>query len=535
MKRWLILAACLTIGLTARTVAAEGLSYPDFQTDIVVGTDASIGVTERITVDFSTPHHGIYRTIPYRYTTLDGGEASIPITISRVLVDGQATPVTYTTDGSNLTAKIGDANTTITGRHVYTIAYVAQAATNFFSDHDELYWNATGTDWDAPLENVTATVTLPVGIADAATVETACYTGPFGSTLQNCEQTQTATTATFTAHDFLTIVVGWPVGLVTKPANFDALRTQGTTTPTSGLDPIVILVLVIVGMVGVVTILLLFISWQRSNRVRKAIIPQYEPPRDVRPAEASILVSSAGESRVISATIVDLAVRGYLRIEETSSDGWLGLGQTHSYDFVERRSPDASLRPFERQLLEALFRQPKYPAVDGRISLSVFKNHRMKTYEAFETVSETVDAIGLERGWFAYGKGLMSLFKSMTPAGAELLWQLQGFRLFLKTAERYRLQWQEKKGIFEKYLPYAMVLGVAHHWSEVLGPLVTTPPDWYRGDFSHGFSTAMLWTSLSGMSTQLSVSAVSGAASGSSGFSGGSSGGGGGGGGGGGW
>ncbi|MBI5467489.1 MAG: DUF2207 domain-containing protein [Candidatus Kerfeldbacteria bacterium] len=535
MKRWFIAAVCLTIGLTARTVAAEGLSYPDFQSDIVIGTDASITVTERITVEFTSPHHGIFRTIPFRFTTLDGSEASIPITINSVRLDGADVPVTYTTSDTDLTAKIGDADTTITGRHVYTVSYVAQAATNFFDDHDELYWNATGTSWDAPLTNVTATVTLPVGIVDAATVETACYTGPFGSTLQNCEQTQSATTASFTAHDYLTIVVGWPVGLVTKPENFEALRSQGTVVAATGVDPIVILVFAIVGAVGLATVLILFLRWQRSNRLRKPIIPQYEPPQDVRPAEASLLVDSGGESKVISATIVDLAVRGYLRIEETTSDTWLGLGHAHSYDFVERRKPDAALRPYEHQLLEALFRQPKYPAVDGRISLRTFKVHQTKTYEAFESVTETVEKIGLERGWFAHGQGLMAMFTSMTPTGAELLWHLQGFRLFLKTAERYRLQWQEKKGIFETYLPYAMVLGVAHHWSEVLGPLVTTPPDWYRGDFSNGFSTAVLWTSLSGMSTQMSTSAVSGAASGSSGFSGGSSGGGGGGGGGGGW
>ncbi len=525
-------------------VHAQTLSYTKFHSDIVINNDASIAVTETIDVNFSVAHHGIYRAIPYRFSTLDGSQASIPITIDSVDQDGSSAQYTTSTDGTYDTVKIGDANTTITGSHEYVIHYTAEAAVNFFTDHDELYWNVTGDQWDAALSNVSASITFADVVkntngASPMVTQTACYTGAAGSKAQDCTHEQQDSTATFSSQDFLTVVVGWPKGFVTQSVDFATLRNAGTTTPQpSGISTkAAVLIIVFIGILFILGLLFVIVSW--SKRDRRAIIAQYDPPPDVKPGEVSELVSSAGNSTVISATIIDLAVHGFLRIEEKEDTVFLGLGHTKSYDFVELKKPDDALRPYERQVLDALFRQPEYPAVDGRISLSTFKTHRTSTYQAFATVSSTIDGVGTERGWFAYGSGLRSLFRSMTPTGRDLLWYLKGFRLFLKTAEQHRLQWQEKEHIFETLLPYAMVLGVATEWSKTLAPLMTQPPDWYRGDFSNGFNGLILYTALSGLTSQVAVSGASGvsaAASGGSGFGGGGfSGGGGGGGGGGGW
>lgn len=534
----------LFLGLAATPVHAQGLSYSKFHSDITINNDASIKVVETITVDFSTPHHGIFRNIPYALRTLDGGQASIPISIVSVSQDNQAANYTVATDTVNVIVKIGDANRTITGQHIYTITYAAQAATNFFSDHDELYWNVTGDQWDERLTNISATVTFANSVKDVngtvpTVTQTACYTGITGSTAQNCTHSAPGSSANFSSQDFLTIVVGWPTGFVIKPANFDQLRQSGNVSTETPLDSAMTIIFwaAMVGLPALIVVgAFLFFAVGRRNKDRRPIIAEYEPPVDVRPAEAALLVGVAEQSKMISATIVDLAVRGYVLIEEKESKVFLGLGHAKSFDLVERKKPDAALRPYERQVLDALFRQPDWPAKDGRISLSVFSHHRQDTYEAFETVKATVTAAAMERGWYAMANGWKFwLGPLLTAPGRDLAWKLRGFRLYLQTAEKYRLQWQEKKGIFEKFLPYAMVLGVAKHWSEALAPMMTEPPDWYHGNFSQGFNAAIFYSALGGLSSQMNSTAVSGAASGSSGFSGGSSGGGGGGGGGGGW
>ena len=113
-----------------------------------------------------------------------------------------------------------------------------------------------------------------------------------------------------------------------------------------------------------------------------------------------------------------------------------------------------------------------------------------------------------------------------------------GFKEFMYRAERYRVKWQEKEGIFEKYLPYAMIFGIAEVWAKNFKDIYKQPPDWYEGDWTT-FSAVYLATSLNSFSNTASASYLplsTTASSGGSGFGGGgSSGGGFGGGGGGSW
>ncbi len=581
--------AFFVVGLSlwfARPAMAADLSFTSFHSDITVHKDASINVVETITADFATEHHGIFRTIPYSFKTLDGGYASIPITISAVTQDGQTAKYSVTTDGTNVTAKIGDPNETISGPHTYIIIYTAQAATNFFADHDELYWNVTGDQWDAPITNISAEVQFATDVTDTngvppAITQTACYTGPAGSTAHNCAQSHDGPTANFSSNDFLTVVVGWPTGCVTKPANFDQLRQAGTVggsgepfvqqSGLSGWRFLVNLALILL------TTVVMWHEWRQRGQdpgSKRTIIAQYDPPADLRPAEVSYLYNTQVTPTALSATIIDLAVRGYLKIKETEAPVFLGLGHKHDYQLQQLRSGDSTLRPYEQQLFDALFANPAVPADNGVIALSSFRN-KPSALVPFRMVRSTLaEAMGNSdyfvgnptavkvawaipgavllglayvlvhigaSGWLAFGLGpagvialIFALVMSKhSPQGVEVLWHIRGFRLFLSTAEKYRLQWQEREGIFEQFLPFAMALGVAQKWSQALASLSNNPPSWYEGSFAQGYSAVYLWSSLSSFSTQVSASAVSGAASGSSGFGGGGFSGGGGGGGGG--
>lgn len=559
-----LVAAAMILG---RPALAADLSFPKFHSDITVKTDASIAVTETITADFGAPLHGIFRTIPYRFATQRGGEAAIPIAVTSVTQDSQPAKYTLSNDGTNVTAKIGDPNVTITGRHTYVLRYTAQAAVNFFSDHDELYWNVTGTDWDAPVTNITSTIRLPSTFS-ADRIRTACYTGPPGSTAQNCRRTHTASQADFGSQEFLTIVVGWPTGAVTKPSDYDQLRAVGTV---SSVDRLVRHPAVSVGLNLILPVLVvgwLFRRWLTHGRDPKGggtIIAQYDPPAGLTPGEMGTLVDERANQRDVVATIVDLAVRGLLTITELPEEKVLGLGKGKDYRLDRIVKANAGpLKDHEKKLLDGLFADGdsvKFSKLKGSfyddvkaIQSDLYRQvrdqgHFVGNPSAIRSAYVVVGLIIAFGGFFAFGWGIVGPFiaglavaaagpfmPKRTDKGAAALWHAKGFKLFLAKAEKYRLQWQEKEHIFEQYLPYAMAFGVAEKWSKAFAGIEQTPSSWYRGAGGVNVNSLVLWSALNGFAGSTIRSFASPAASGSSGFGGGGfSGGGGGGGGGGGW
>ncbi len=574
VKKLLVIAVMMFAGF-ADTAHAADLTFTKFHSEIDIKNDASIQVTETMTADFFTSLHGIFRTIPYRFTTTDGKTSSIPINITSVTQDGKKAKYSLTTDSTNVTAKIGDPNKTIRGVHEYVIQYTALVATNFFDDHDELYWNVTGDQWDAPLSNISATVTIPEppGIDDHPTPinQTACYTGSSGSTAQDCQQTHHDSTATFSSNDFLTIVVGWPKGFVTKPANFDQLRAHGTTQPLPNWLMGWRLLLNI--LLPIITIGVMMQRWWLTGRDpdgKKTIIAQYDPPDNLRPAELECLLNEHASPKAISATLVDLAVRGYIKIIESEKDRL--IGKSKEYTLRSLKAPDDKLRDYEREVLKVIFKDHLSPASDNEVTLSEIKKRRYTTDPFRPVYAGILDSV-VNGGYFPespskvrnrfYGLGILMVFLGVasfwvslslpglflaavvvmifagamprrTDKGVEAVWVGRGFKLFLEKAEQYRIHWQERENIFETFLPYAMVFGIADKWSKALADVAKVQPEWYQGS-NNAFTTVALWSSLNSLSTTTMHSFATTASSGGSGFSGGSSGGGGGGGGGGGW
>lgn len=562
----------LVVLMQSRPVSAStGLSYVSFSADITVNADSSIDVRETIVVDFLNDLHGIFRNIPYRFKTPDGGSASIPIEDVSVTLDGGLVPVSITKNSKEVVAKIGDPDRTVVGRHTYVISYRARAAVNFFTDHDELYWNVTGDQWDQPLASVTATVHAPAG-SEAGTIKTACYTGESGSTATDCTMRQQGNEVVYTATTFLTVVTGWQPGLVTKPDDYDALRAKaGRATQPSWFFGWMLALNVAIPAAALAVMWSFWLRKGNDPDDKRTIIAQYDPPDGLRPAEVGVLVEQRADVSCITATIVDLAVRGYLRIEEVERPTFLGLSQKRDYVLVDLKKDDSQLHGYERGLLTALFRNTNVPAEGGRIALSAFVKKKQSVLP-FKSVIKDMSKDMVDRGYYtgdpakvraAYiGVGAFMAFFGMgivgwlipglviagaivfvfgwfmpkkTQKGVDAEWVAKGFKEYLKTAEKYRLKWQEREHIFETFLPYAMIFGVAKHWSEVLAPVATEQPSWYVGTPGSVFNSIVFYQAISSMGSMVNTSAVSGAAAGSSGFSGGSSGGGGGGGGGGGW
>ena len=211
----IFLVGCLLV--TPTIVFAEEIS--SFSADITINQNGTIDVVETIDYDFGQEErHGIFRTILLTKTNTEGKRFRLTIDTDDITDEkGQPYRFTKTIENNELKLKIGDPNTTITGEHTYVIPYAVSGAIAYFSDHDELYWNVTGTEWEVPMQKVIATVKLPQ-VLNSSDIRLACYTGAFGSTQSDCTSSYTDGVATFAtslgSNENLTVVVGFPRDLV---------------------------------------------------------------------------------------------------------------------------------------------------------------------------------------------------------------------------------------------------------------------------------------------------------------------------------
>ena len=575
LPRWarLVAVVALTIAAATPVAAADtGWAIDAFRADIAVRSSGALAIVETIDVDFGDlQKHGVFRTIPTRYRYDDGRDRTYALSVDSVTDrSGRPWPYQLTRGDAATEIKIGDPGRTVSGTQSYRISYTVTGALNAFPDHDELFWNVTGDQWEVPLRAVTASVTAPAGAVQRA----ACFEGPTGST-EACRSTSTADRADFTGRPLapgeqLTVVTALRSGAVTVGAPVLVDRARGfadyfSTSPAASGAAAVVL---IGGMFAV-----WWLWWTRGRdggRPRGAIVAEYEPPDRLRPAQLGVLVDESADPRDLIATIVDLAVRGYLTITEHPKQGLFG----HPDWTLDKRTSGDDLLPYERILFDGLFK-------DGpSVLLSSLKGSFGGTLTSAEAL---LYADAKARGWFvadpsrvraayvglgclvviagfglAYvlgsrvGWGLVGL--AIVPAGAALavmnrampartakgsavFARTLGFRRYMDTAETDRAAFAEKEGLFTAYLPYAVMFASADKWIHAFAGLdiAKAASSFYIG--TGPFTAAMFSSSFNGFSnTLVSTVVATPAGSGGSGFSGGGfSGGGGGGGGGGSW
>lgn len=569
-----IVAVLAILMANASPASADGGWVIDaFHADIAVRADGSLSIVEAIDVDFDgLQKHGIFRDIPTRYRYDDTRDRVYRIGVEGV-TDASGRGVMYQVSSNDTLTeiKIGDPGRTVSGKQSYRIRYTVAGALNSFGDHGELYWNVNGAEWDVPTRVASAIVTAPIGAITAI----GCFQGATGST-EGCRQSgleAPGTGARFTSRalspgEQLTVVVGLKPDAVAVPAPSLVARPRGFADYFS-TSPLAL------GIAAIVLVAALFgvwwIWWTRGRDrgpARGAIVPEYEPPDKLRPAQLGVIVDEVADPRDLVATIVDLAVRGYLVITEHAKHGLFGRTDWT----LDKQKPGDDLLPYERRLYDGLFK-------DGdSVLLSSLKGTFAPTLKGAET---QLYEDAMARGWFvadpsrvraayaglgcltaAAGIGLVFLLGQLglgltalalvpaglallvmnramparTDRGAALLERALGFKRYMDTAETDRAAFAEKEGLFTAYLPYAVMFASVDRWMRAFAGLDTTKAvsSWYVGPGP--FQPGMFASSFTSFSSSLSSTVVSTpAGSGGSGFSGGFSGGGGGGGGGGSW
>jgi uncharacterized membrane protein YgcG len=538
----------------------------DFAVNASLAPDRSLSFAESISYDFAdNAHHGIYQYIPITYDR-SGATYNLRLTVGSVTRDGRSEPYDQSTSDGDLNLKIGDPDVTMTGSHVYAVNFTTNRAINFFPDHDELYWNVTGNGWEVPIERASFSLTLPPGL-DSASVSSTCFTGEAGSTENDCSIANAPGRITFTAtrvlgaNEGLTIVVGLPKGVIAPPTTQE--KVMMVVSDNSVL------------FFPILAFVLMFTAWWFKGRDPKlgTVIPEYEPPQKLAPAVIGAAMTN-GEvpGKTTTATIIDLARRGYLKIRFGKNKGLLGTAQ--SYTFVKQRDDYDGLTVFERDIQQGLFEGGAEQTIEDLKdrqfyqSVASFKRHVQEQIDLLKLFDARPGAIrsifvtvAIIIGWLlvtifgstglgmacAIATGLIiAIFGWFMPRrnadGVKLLTDIDGFKWFLSVTEKDRLDFhnapERTPEQFMEFLPYAIVFDVEKKWAAQFASLNVPPPSWAEGSNMAGWNTALFVSNLSSLHSAASTSAYaapSSAGSGGSGFSGGGSGGGFGGGGGGSW
>lgn len=612
-----VLGLARALGLAVATVAlalgfavvqspsayAASDQIDSFDIEYQMGTDGVLHAKETIVYRFgsSSGRHGIDRYFVTREPYDDENDAVYAVDVQSVTspdagVATQYSENTYTTDdgrGEQLRIRIGDPDRTISAATAtYVISYTVTGAMRTFSDYDEFYWDATGSDWQATINDVSVRVAVPGGAR-----ELSCFAGPVQST-DTCtaksidDGVATFTQASLPPGEGLTIGVKIASGLISD--NAPHLEPDGSKLSTA--EKVGLGALAGAGLVSLVGSPIVGVRWwRRKGRDQRyvglppgtvplpgqqvPVVPSdpdlpipvaFTPPR-IPVAEAGLLVDGQVDTRETAATIIDLAVKGALTVQSTGRK-----------DFqVTLVDPSRATAPHETVLLTEVFggRPPgAHEDLSKQGSLS----------SAHQALQKAVRQQVTSRGWFrkvpssaatssiGFGAVALAVFLAVTLGAALLLVllpllpilvtiavirfklrrgqrtadgravcdQVEGFRTYLATAEAEQIRFEEGEDIFSKYLPWAIAFDLADRWAKICGDLVAMGrlpnevPYWYVGTYNMAaFNTAFLTSSLT---TAAAPAPSSGA--GGTGFGGGSSfggggfsGGGGGGGGGGSW
>ncbi|HLF30093.1 MAG TPA: DUF2207 domain-containing protein [Xanthomonadales bacterium] len=564
---YLICIGCML--LPAPCLADERIL--NYHSDLLIHPDGELTVTEEIRVraEGNAIRRGIYRDFPTRYRDRLGNHYTVGFSVEAVLRDD--VPESWHSEelSNGIRVYAGSVDHLLQpGIYAYTFRFRTNRQLGFFAGHDELYWNVTGNGWDFPIDRATVRISLPFSVP-AGDLELSGYSGVSGSTESSLRSgiiddrmVEFEATQPLAAREGLTVVVAWPKGLIAAPT----ARQKVLWFSSDNSAAIVLL------LGALLTFFWYYGSWRKVGRDpgKGIVIPLFKPPAGLSPAACRYVLDMSLGSNAFSAAIISLAVKGHIRIEETGKKFTLRRipgggkaeptrGETGVLQSLLPHSPSSIALTDTNHARFQQARSALNHALKKEYRGRLFKlNTRYTVPPLIITILSGVLALGFNGSpaiwitWLILVAVLHGLFtwllRAPTAPGRQVMDEIEGFRMYLDTAEQDRLDRMRSPAltpeVFESFLPYAYALGVENHWCERFarelpklepGHQTIYQPAWYSGRYQGMSALNHLSDSFSGSFTSAISSASSppGSSSGSSG--GGSSGGGGGGGGGGGW
>ena len=550
--------------LLALSGQAQQERITNFDVAITVNDDRSISVVETIDV-YATGkkiRRGITRNFP-AYRTLNDRSLRMDYQIKDIQKDGVTESYFTESTEYGYMVYIGQREVFLKpGSYSYRIEYRVPNQIGLFENFDEIYWNAIGTDVQFPVEKAKCTVTLP---DNASIVQQAAYTGFRGKRDQDFIQTSDTGTLTYTVTKALspgeafTIAVGFQKGIVDTPGIMERFGT---------------FIIILLGLLMLLPYY--FLTWMRYGQdpPTPASYPLFESPDALSPASISYISKEGYQSKSFAASVISLAIKGFLKIEEQTKSGW--FSSSKSYDLIKLKNADNTLPQEERRLFNVLLGNRSAVSIDGEyqpLMASAYQSHKGKLRSQYRSfiieghnsrfiVAPIIGSILIAAIAFyffnnnPYAEGInlkaliafgiitvvgillyTYLIKKPTVEKLDLKSRIKGFKMYLEMAEKDRIELLNPPDLtpqhFEAMLPFAFALGVEHTWSDKFKTILEKAqyePDWNNQSdlyyFSHHFGSSFS-DNLRGSISKPAESGGGGMGSGGGGFSGGGGGGGG--------
>jgi uncharacterized protein (TIGR04222 family) len=529
---FLVTALALSLSNVA-SAQDEAIRIRNWETVLTVNSDGTLYVTERLTIKFTGRSFTIDRLLSVRHKTAEGRERELDIRgLSVTNADGQWHRIVVRPQRDFYEIRIWITPWPVNEDRVVIISYRVTNAIRFFQAGsekgliDELYWDVN--DRRYRIDKAHVAVVLPTSVVPTGTA--VYYTGvnpipgfnPIPSVAADAKiETNGNAVGMSLPRDLspgevMTIAVDWPAGHVTRPI---------AAPERPGITVIQWWPLLIPSMIFVAV----FTTWRRQGRDPEegSYVVRYEPVEGMSPAELGTLVDNEVNAADLTATLIDLAVRGFLRLEETAATNPIGLGKRvdHIIHIVRKRPEWAGLKLHEQRFLSALSKAagdsdmvrnsalrdrivwPERmvdPIYDELISSGYYRNRPDKTKTNWIGVACMSIVVGTLCSQFAFRRSsplispvaitiaavltslILFAFAPMMPArtaaGARAREAALGFKEFLtRVQDPHNKAMALSPQMFDRFLPYAIALGVAGHWAKAFDEVYREPPQWYVG------------------------------------------------------
>jgi uncharacterized membrane protein YgcG len=377
-------------------VSAQSERILNFKSLIVVNPDASMTVTEDITVEANRQEikRGIIRDFPTTYKDRLGNTVKVGFQVEAVLRDGRPEPYRIESASNGVKIRIGQKDVFLRpGEYTYTIRYRVDRELGFFKDFDELYWNVTGNGWTFAIDRAEAVIELPPG---AKILQSAAYTGYQGARGQDYT-VQTGdhdivfkTTRQLAPRQGLTVAVAWPKGVVHEPSGQERmgffLRDNVATA---------------IGLIWLAVLLGFYLwAWFRVGRdpATGTIIPLFAPPAGFSPAGVRFVSRMGYDDKAFAAAVVDMAVKGGVLIQEDGGD----------YTLVRRDATKEALSRGEQLVTAQLF--------SGSKSVKLENTNHTRIRAAIDALKKNLK-MELEKIYFVTNSGYLGPGIAITLLG----------------------------------------------------------------------------------------------------------------------
>ncbi len=523
-----LLIALVALPSLAWAQSRSSVTWDSYNVEIAIQPNGDFIVTETQAISFNGTFSKAYREIPLDRTTgitdVQVGEPNRPYRQAYGVANSYSVS---TTDAGTLRIDWWFPQTT-NAQRTFIIRYRVHGGLRYYPGGDQLYWKAIYDNRAGPIRSARLSVTFPQDVPRDQLLATV-YPGGLASgpdvpdprTVQFSAQNVTAQTG-------LEVRVQFPHGLVQgSPPPWQA-TADAADHWNQDIRPILDFLALLVGLaIPVVGLVIVFLTWYTKGRdPRVSGVPEVleQPPSDLPPGVAGTLVDEQADVQDVLATLLDLARRGIIQIQEEQNPELLGS----SRDFVitQVQPNPIGLRAFERTVLAAvlpggqptrvsemkgrfqahipLFRQQLF---DEAVRAGLFNESPERSRQHYRAIALALLVLSLVGGIVSvilFGSRVDLIFVPFVGlgiVGLVLAWTSRAMARRTRAGAleaarwrafgRYLAQSELRDGhqdVLERYLPYAVALGADREWLRKFASVGTPPPRWY-GPMGGGYGS----------------------------------------------